>query len=68
MTKEELWDLYTAKNPTFEGEGTVTMTTAGLRKLFDQTYDQAHAQGIKNGRAAQQLETKTPNIFSQLFK
>ena len=37
MTKKELWKIYTARNPTFDGEGTVTMTAAGLRKLFDTT-------------------------------
>jgi len=68
MNKEELWKLYTARNPTFEGEGIVTMTRSGLRKLFDQTWEQAHAQGIKNGRAAQQRETNPQDIFSGIFK
>ena len=45
MTKKELWKIYTARNPTFDGEGTVTMTTAGLRKLFDTTWDIAFHDG-----------------------
>jgi hypothetical protein len=45
MTKRELWKIYTARNPTFDGEGTVTMTAAGLRKLFDTTWDVAFHDG-----------------------
>ena len=45
MTKKELGKIYTARNPTFHGEGTVTMTAAGLRKLFDTTWDIAFHDG-----------------------
>jgi hypothetical protein len=45
MTKKELWKIYAARNPTFNGEGTVTMTAAGLRKLFDTTWDVAFHDG-----------------------
>ena len=45
MKKKELWKIYTARNPTFDGEGTVTMTAAGLRKLFDTTWDVAFHDG-----------------------
>ena len=45
MTKKELWKIYTERNPTFDGEGTVTMTAAGLRKLFDTTWDVAFHDG-----------------------
>ena len=45
MTKKELWKIYTARNPSFNGEGTVTMTAAGLRKLFDTTWDVAFHDG-----------------------
>jgi hypothetical protein len=45
MTKKELWKIYTARNPTFDSEGTVTMTSAGLRKLFDTTWDVAFHDG-----------------------
>ena len=45
MTKKELWKIYTARNPTFDGEGTVTMTAAGLRKLFDTTWNVAFHDG-----------------------
>jgi hypothetical protein len=45
MTKKKLWKIYAARNPTFDGEGTVTMTAAGLRKLFDTTWDVAFHDG-----------------------
>lgn len=45
MTKKELWKIYAAHNPTFDGEGTVTMTAAGLRKLFETTWDVAYHDG-----------------------
>lgn len=45
MTKEELWDAYCARNPQFAGEGTVTMTCAGLKKFFDQTFEKGFEQG-----------------------
>ena len=52
MTKEELWGIYVAQNPKFGVDGeTVTLSTRGLKKLFEQTYDLAHAQGVANGKA-----------------
>lgn len=45
MTKEELWKLYTKRNPAFNGDGNVTMTAKGLRKLFDTTWDTAFYDG-----------------------
>ena len=45
MTKKELWKIYAARNPTFDGEGTVSMTAAGLRKMFDTTWDVAFHDG-----------------------
>lgn len=51
MTKPELWKIYTDKNPAFAGDGQVTMSAAGLRKLFDQTWEQAYEQGKSVGAA-----------------
>ena len=45
MTKEELWKVYTNKNPSFNGRGNVTMSAKGLRKLFDTTWDVAMFDG-----------------------
>lgn len=59
--------MYASKNPQFEGEGTVTMTRAGLRKLFDQTWEKAHEQGVRNGRAAQDLDMRANSLFGKIF-
>lgn len=45
MTKEELWKVYSNKNPSFNGRGNVTMSAKGLRKLFDTTWDVAMFDG-----------------------
>lgn len=45
MTKEELWKVYSNKNPSFNGRGNVTMSAKGLRKLFDTTWDIAMYDG-----------------------
>ena len=45
MTKKELWEIYTKRNPSFDGEGNITMTAAGLRKLFETTWEIAMYEG-----------------------
>lgn len=45
MKKSQLWKIYCAKNPAFERDGNVTLSTRGLRKLFDQTWDYAFHEG-----------------------
>jgi hypothetical protein len=49
MTKEELWKVYSNKNPSFNGRGNVTMSAKGLRKLFDTTWDTAMYKGEEEG-------------------
>ncbi len=60
MTKEDLWAQYVAKNPQFKGARPVTMTTVGLRKLFDQTWDQAE-------KHAQDVSTAGADMFEKMF-
>jgi len=45
MKKSELWAKYVEKNPSFAGDGKVTLSAAGLRKLFNQTWDIAFYDG-----------------------
>jgi len=45
MTKRELWKIYSKRNPSFDGENNVTMSAAGLRKLFETTWDIAMYDG-----------------------
>jgi len=51
MTKDELWKIYVAKNPRFDQpEEMITMPARSLKKLFDQTWEQAtkSANGIRD--------------------
>jgi len=61
MTKDELWNLYVDRNPAFEGEANVTMTTAGIRKLFDQTWDISFKSGLEKGKVS------GDNLYNQMF-
>ena len=45
MTRSQLWKIYVKRNPSFDGNGNVTMTARGLRKLFDTTWDVAYFDG-----------------------
>ena len=45
MTREQLWKIYTDRNPSFNGDGNVTMTARGLRKMFETTWDVAYFDG-----------------------
>ena len=45
MTKKELWKIYSKRNPSFDGEGMITLSAAGLRKLFETTWEVAMYDG-----------------------
>ncbi len=45
MKKSELWAIYIKKYPQFAQEGEITLTTKGLRKMFDTTWDTAYHDG-----------------------
>ncbi len=45
MKKSALWDIYVRKYPQFAQEGEITLTTKGLRKMFDTTWDTAYYEG-----------------------
>ena len=66
MQSTELWAIYVRRNPAFEESETITMTKAGLRKFFEQTYEKAHRQGFDNGVAWQERQPKA-SIFEQMF-
>jgi hypothetical protein len=70
--KEELWEAYATKNPSFNGDGEVTMTAAGLRKFFNQTFDHGFDAGKGAAEAlAAMMRKNAPDegdIFSKFFK
>lgn len=73
MKQSDLWKIYTSKNPSFMESG-ATFTAVGLKKFFDQTWEQAHKQGVENGRALEKLSKVEPSkasdpmdIFKSVF-
>jgi hypothetical protein len=56
MTKAELWAIYVDRNPSFEGEGNVTLSKRGLRKLFDTTWDTAYHDGMPEEASRKDIE------------
>ena len=66
MTKRELWKIYAKRNPSFDGEGNVTMSAAGLRKLFETTWEVAMYDGEEEPTSKQPA---SPNIeaLKQIF-
>ena len=61
MNKQQLWKIYTDKNPSFAGDGEITLTAAGLRKLFDTTFE----QGIEHGRQLSAIEAAFKETLSK---
>ena len=60
LRKEQLWQKYIDKNPHWLTDG-VKLTPAGLKKLFDQTFDRGHALGFANGKAIAARPKKNKN-------
>jgi hypothetical protein len=60
MTKNQLWLLYCAKNPSFTQEGNVTLSSAGLKKLFDQTWEHA-LESVSSPKP------EMPDFFKDIF-
>ena len=44
MSKEELWAIFVKRNPRFLEDG-ANFTPTGLRKFFDQAFDQGYIEG-----------------------
>ncbi len=70
MTKEELWKIFTDKNPCFVESGArFSITADGIRKLFNQTWDAAHEKGFSNGKAWQEMQkAKTDEKRNDLWE
>ena len=71
MNAEQLWKIYCEKNPQFDdAEARILFTGRGLKKFFDTTWEQAHKQGVANGRAlaANDAPADPFSIFSSFFK
>jgi hypothetical protein len=63
MQKDELWKIYTEKNPDFL-TGPVKFTAKGLKKFFDQTFEMG-AKSVK--REKQPNSSPSNNQFGDLM-
>ena len=67
MKKSQLWKIYVAKNPSFAGDGNVTMSARGLRKMFDQTWDLAIHEGEEENEAPPVNDSKGVDDLRKFF-
>jgi hypothetical protein len=67
MKKSQLWKIYVAKNPSFAGDGNITMSARGLRKLFDQTWDFAFHEGEDDHDPAPATDSKGVDDLRKIF-
>jgi len=67
VKKSQLWKIYVAKNPSFAGDGNITMSARGLRKLFDQTWDFAFHEGEDENEAPPVTDSKGVDDLRKIF-
>ena len=67
MKKSQLWKIYTAKNPSFAGDGNITLSARGLRKMFDQTWDLAIHEGEEENEAPPATDSKGVADLMKIF-
>jgi len=67
VKKSQLWKIYVAKNPSFAGDGNITMSARGLRKLFDQTWDYAFHEGEDEIEHTPVNDSKTVDDLRKIF-
>jgi hypothetical protein len=66
MKKSSLWAIYCRKYPQ---DGEITLTTKGLRKFFDTTWDTAYYDGEPEEEITfpQEEESETLNHLKKIF-
>jgi hypothetical protein len=65
MSREELWKVFTDRNPALLGDGAepVTLRRRGIKKLFDAAYD----AGLKAQFGGVKEPDNFPDIFRDMF-
>ena len=67
MTRESLWKVFCEKNPAFAKEGgEVTLSTKGLKKLFDTTWSEAKKES--ESQAEYEPDPQKPFDFGELLR
>jgi hypothetical protein len=67
VKKSQLWKIYVAKNPSFAGDGNITMSARGLRKLFDQTWDLAYHEGEPDDAPPPVTDSRSVDDLRKIF-
>jgi hypothetical protein len=69
MNKSSLWAIYCRKYPQFAQDGEITLTTKGLRKFFDTTWDTAYYDGEPEEEITfpQEEESEALNHLKKIF-
>jgi hypothetical protein len=67
VKKSQLWKIYVAKNPAFERDGNVTLSTRGLRKLFDHTWDLAYHEGEPDDAPPPVTDSRSVDDLRKIF-
>lgn len=69
MNKDLVWAKYVKGNPSFGGDGNVTMSAKGLRKLFNQTWDLAFQAGLDYEEEPREFKGNPAamHIFNTIF-
>jgi hypothetical protein len=69
MKKSSLWAIYCRKYPQFAKDGEITLTTKGLRKFFDTTWDTAYYDGDPEEEFTfpQEEESEAVNHLKKIF-
>jgi hypothetical protein len=69
MKKSSLWAIYCRKYPQFAQDGEITLTTKGLRKFFDTTWDTAYYDGEPDEEITfpQEEESEALNHLKKIF-
>jgi hypothetical protein len=68
-----LWQIFCKKNPSFSREGNVTMSSKGLKKLFDTTWDMAFYEGedeyedVEKTSQSFQQQSASVDILKSMF-
>ena len=65
MTKEQLWKIYSDRTPSFNGSDRISMSAAGIRKMFEQTWEIAYQAGIEDHVPQERMSP--PPGFEDLF-
>lgn len=66
MTKDELWDAYCARNPQFNEPGKqITLTSDGIKKLFEQTWDIAAEEAEAKAKAHAEWKAKIDSMMGR---